>query len=246
MGEAAPLRRFLRGVQDGLMFSLGSAAKDKRYGYGSVGEGEAMFLGTRPRRCVSCEHEGPTGIHAHGFTGCRMVTYRMGGLRPVWLLKRRWLCVACGLTWHLRPPDQLRGVGVCTLVYVVFLWAVVAYGMDGAYEALPKDACDYVEVATLARWLPRACAASAETEEAIREAVGKKSEPGPDESAFTTGLSPPAAELRRCRPEPPQVAQLCRSFAMIEATYEFDRVPYTRTLAQARAAADKHHKRFLA
>jgi hypothetical protein len=174
-----------------------------------------------------------------------MFTLRAGRVVRLRLLKRRWLCTGCRGTWHVRPPDEVRGFGVCTLVFVVFLWATLAYGRDGAFRVLPAEAIGVADVRTLARWQQRAIACALETEQFIREAAIERSEPRPVERVFKNGLSPPVAVLHRRWCVPGRVAQLWSSFAMLLGVFESLHVPFTHTLARARAAADEHRKPFL-
>jgi hypothetical protein len=239
---ADELDAFIAGLGDGLAFTVDGVAAGYLEGDGE----ERCFDGQRPRACPCCQHEGPAGLWANGYTPVWLLTRLNGALTWIHLWKRRFLCTVCRSSWHNRPPDEVPGIQVCTLVFVTFLWAVLAHGPEGAYAVLPDDACQYAEVGTLGRWYRRACAAAEATLAAIREVVGERSEPGPAESAFTTGLSPPTAGPRRRWSRPGQVAQLWRSFAMIQRSHNSNQVPYTRTLAQARLAADKLDLRFLA
>lgn len=239
--DATTFAAFLASLGDGLMFTPDAVA----FGYVEGRGNERRFDGVRPSLCPLCGHPGPVGIWIHGYTPIWKVTWRNRGFWRFKLWKRRFLCRTCSDTWHLRPHDELPGISCCTLVFVMFVWAVAVFGLNGAYRALPWDACDHAEVGTLRRWYRRACAAAEATEACIRRVVGDRSEPGSAKSAFPTGLSPPASSRRSC-PRLAQAGQLRRCLAVALNIHQIGRVPYTQTLAQARLVANELNTRFLA
>jgi len=60
--------------------------------------------------------------HAHGYFSVRRWMLVQGKVVRKKIFKRRWFQPTEKRTCHSRPPDELVGVGVCTLVLALLLW----------------------------------------------------------------------------------------------------------------------------
>jgi len=191
------------GFQDGLIF-VSNLFFRHQGGYCCTPE--------RPCVCDKCLSRSGA-FHAHGRFRRWVKTLRNFTLTPVRVWKHRWLCLCCGRTMSTGPADVLPYIQVCTLVLVALLWSYLN-GEKGIHNALPSELEHAACPRTLARYLRRAKALGLKTQQAIREVLIEQKEPRPWEECFRSGLSPPAALIRRHRESPP-AGVLWRTLSML-------------------------------
>ena len=163
--------------------------------------------------------------------------------RRIW--KRRWYHPLQVRSCHSRPPDELAGVGFCTLVVLMKLWA----WLDGEAGLLR---CEQVEpeletcgsTRSVQRWLQRLLPHAMEIQQAVRLAVIERCEPRPLEQLFPTGLSPPDRLVRRHWRDPPPITILWRALALLLGGATRLDVQVALLLAEARRRYDTALKNF--
>lgn len=192
--------------------------------------GELQFDGERP---------GP-GWHAHGYFAVQRFVLAQGEVRRVRLWKQRWFHPGEKRSCHSRPPDELAGVGVCTLILVLLLWS----WLDGdrgllTSEPVLPDLSHCASTRTVQRWFRRLLPDAMSIQQAIRLALIERSEPRPVEQMFPSGLPPPAGLVRRLRRGPSaEFVRLWRALALLlGGAIKLD-VQVAVLLAEARGRGD--------
>lgn len=193
-------------------------------------DGDLQYDGARPAG----------GWHGHGYFPRWLWVLARGQVRRVRIWKHRWRRPRSGPTCHSRPPDELAGVGFCTLVVVLKLWAWLD-GERGVHRC--EQAVDDLETRggdprSVQRWLRRLLPHAMTIQQAVRLAVIERCEPRPLEQLFPTGLSPPERLVRRPWRDPLQTTKLWRALALLlGAAIKLD-VQVTLLLAEARGRCD--------
>lgn len=199
-------------------------------GYRERPDGSWQYDGERP---------GEGEWHAHGYFRRCLQVLQGGALVCIALWKRRWLNVATGHTCHSRPPDDPVLVRSSTLVVLLVLlgWLGSEHGLHThtpLFPALVRGP----SLRTLQRWLKRAAQHALRIQQAIRDALTRRSEPRPLEELIHGGLSPPAGIERRAFADPSAVATLWRALAMALQGATALVTPLAVLLAEARGRCD--------
>ena len=194
-------------------------------------DGDLQFDGARPAE----------GWHGHGYFPRWLWVLAHGRLRRVRIWKHRWRPRRGGATCHSRPPDELAGLGFCTLVVVLKLWAWLdgERGVHQSRQAL-GDLEARGEPRTVQRWLRRLLPHAMEIQQAVRLAVIERCEPRPLEQLFPTGLSPPDRLVRRHWRDPPPITILWRALALLLGGATRLDVQVALLLAEARGGMTRH------
>jgi hypothetical protein len=125
-------------------------------------------------------------------------------IERVRLRKPRFLCLACGKTFSLNPPEVLPYKRYCSFLIVVFLWSYLA-SPAGVHHCVPGAFSEDVSARTVGRFIKAAGQRAETTQQFIREVLIRKMEPRPVEDLFPGGLDPPES-LRRKQPGEPDTA----------------------------------------
>ena len=184
-----------------------------------------------------------TDWHAHGYFSVRRWMLVQGTAVRKKIFKRRWFQPTEKRTCHSRPPDELIGIGVCTLVLALLLWAWLdgERGLLTSEPAFPDlDKCGSPR--TVQRWFQKIVPDAMSIQQAVRLALLERCEPRPIEQLFPCGLPPPEGLKMRFRRGPPEVYELWRALALlIEGSTKID-VPTAVLLAEARGRSDTTSK----
>jgi len=188
-------------------------------------DGDFQYDGDRPAE----------GWHGHGYFPKWLWVLAHGRLRRVRIWKHRWRLRHDGATRHSRPPDDLAGLGFCTLVVALKLWAWLD-GDRGVHQS--RQALGDLETRgdprSVQRWLRRLLPHAMAIQQAVRLAVIERCEPRPVEQLFPSGLSPPDHLSRRPWRDPSGTNQLWRALALLLGGAIELSVPTTVLLAEAR------------
>jgi hypothetical protein len=198
-------------------------------------DGSFLYVGERPGE----------RWHAHGTTARWMWILRGGRVCRVLLRKQRWKDREAGGTVHNRPPDDVEGLRVCTLLLTLKLWSWIGRpeGLRRrreVFDGLPRVGSSR----TLQRWLRWACPLALRTQQAIRAEILERSEPRPLESLFPGGLSPPWPEKKRWS-DPAGVRMLRGALLLLLGGAGRLQVPAARLLAGARGRWTGQQGRFV-
>jgi hypothetical protein len=192
--------------------------------------GELQFEGERP---------GP-GWHSHGYFAVLRWMLVQGEVERIRLWKHRWFHPGEKRSCHSRPPDELAGAGVCTLILVLLLWAWLdgERGLLTCEPVLPElSAC--ASPRTVQRWSRRLVPDAMAIQQAIRLALIHRSEPRPVEQLFPSGLPPPAGLKKRLRRGPSaDFVRLWRAIALLLGGATKLDVQVAVLLAEARGRSD--------
>lgn len=225
---------FLRGFQDGLIF-----ISDMFFWH----QGAYSHLPKRPTVCDKC-HSHSGSFHAHGRYRRWLKTMKDWTVGSVRIWKHRWLCLCCGRTMSIGPPDVLPYTALCTLLIVALLWTYLN-GERGIHNCIPPEIDTAATPRTLARYLKRAKAVCLKTQQAIREVLIEIKEPRPWEECFFSGLSPPESLIKRHRRDPSQAGILWRALAMLVRGSETLSANPCLLMARAREKAQQRLSPFL-
>jgi len=204
-------------VQDSLFVVLGQ--------YRQRAGGDLQYDGARP---------GPDW-HAHGYLSCSvwMLCNGLAVRRRLW--KRRWLRVGTTHTRHSRPPDLLPGIGFCTLVLVLKLWAWIDAELGlHKYPEVQPGLASCGSRRSVQRWLAKLAPRAMEIQQAIRLAVINRCEPRPLEQIFPAGLDPPERVRRKRWKDGPVVTRLWTALAMLFVASCDLKITCATLLAEAR------------
>ena len=169
-------------------------------------DGDLQYDGDRPAE----------SWHGHGYFPRWLWVLEHGRLRRVRIWKHRWRLRRGGPTCHSRPPDELAGLGFCSLVVALKLWAWLD-GERGVHQS--RQVLDDLEVhgdpRSLQRWLRRLLPHAMAIQQAVRLAVIERCEPRPLEQLFPTGLPPPDRLVRRPWRDPSPITIMWRALALL-------------------------------
>ncbi len=175
--------------------------------------GVYVYKDDPPEICPVCESTA-CRYHAHGSFLRWLKTYIEGRIKRIRIRKPRYMCLMCGHTFSLHPPEGIPYKPTCNLLIVIFLWSYLTSSM-GMHNCLPGELSEEVSVRTVTRHLKSAKAIALETQQFIREVLIEKLEPRPVEELFSGGLDPPESLLQRQAKEPKKVSTLWRALYMI-------------------------------
>ena len=172
-----------------------------------------VYKAAPPEVCPRCES--PEGrYHSHGGFLRWLKTLVAGRVQRIRLRKPRFLCLTCGKTFSLHPPETLPRKSFCSFLILLFLWSYLT-SSEGLHRALPGEFAEDVSARTLARYLRSAKGVSTETQQFIREVLIQKTEPRPVEELFPGGLDPPESLRRKQSKEPDTAWTLWRALHML-------------------------------
>ena len=204
---------------------------------------ELVYHSSPPGRCPVCSSESGR-YHAHGSFLWRFTTVVGRAIRKVLLQKPRYLCLSCGHTFSLHPPQGIEYKPVCNLVVVLLLWEYLAGGA-GFHNCIPGEMAEVSSVRTLARYLEAAKAVALQTQQFIREVLIEKTEPRPVEDLFPGGLDPPESLMRKQRNDPARAATLWRALSMLYHGAKASKLDPSALLAWARKRSQQANQPFL-
>lgn len=172
-----------------------------------------VYTDDPPGICPVCESTAKR-YHVHGGFLRWLKTYVAGKVQRVRIRKPRYLCLMCGHTFRLHPPEGIPYKPTCNFLIVIFLWSYLSSN-KGLHACLPEDLLEEVSTRTLFRSLRSAKAIAFDTQQFIREVLIEKREPRPVEDLFPGGLDPPRSLLERQSPEPEKASILWRALSML-------------------------------
>jgi hypothetical protein len=191
--------------------------------------GDLQFDGVRPAE----------GWHGHGYFPRWLWVLARGRLQRMRIWKHRWRPRRGGPTCHSRPPDELAGLGFCSLVVVLKLWSWLdgGRGVHQSQQVL-GDLEMRGDPRTVQRWLRQLLPDAMVIQQAVRLAVIERCEPRPLEQLFPTGLSPPSRLVRRPWRDPSGIDKLWRALALLLGGAIRLDVQVALLLAEARRRCD--------
>jgi len=153
--------------------------------------------------------------HAHGYFSVRRWMLVQGKAVRKKIFKQRWFQPKEKRTCHSRPLDELVGMGVCTLVLALLLWAWLD-GERGLLTSEPvfPDLDKCASPRTVQRWFQKIIPHAMSIQQAVRLALIERCEPRPIEQLFPCGLPPPEGLKMRFRRDSPLVTTLWRALAI--------------------------------
>lgn len=127
------------------------------------------------------------------------------------VFKRRWKHADLLVTCHSRPPDDIPGVGVCSLVLTLALWSWLSSGVGLLRTACPL--LGRLASRSVQRWMAQAQRLAGHTEQALRAIYLEfdQSEPRPAMRPYASGPPPPTKHWRA----PAAAGQLHRALAYL-------------------------------
>ena len=181
--------------------------------------------------------------HAHGYFSVRRWMLVQGKVVRKKVFKQRWLQPVEKRTCHSRPPDELVGMGVCTLVLALLLWAWLD-GERGLLTSEPvfPDLNSCASPRTVQRWFQKLAPDAMLIQQAVRLALIERCEPRPIEQLFSSGLPPPEGLKMRFRRGSSEVYALWRALALLTKSTIKLNVPAAVLLAEARKRSDATSK----
>jgi len=172
-----------------------------------------VYKSEPPEECPRCgTREGR--YHSHGGFLRWLKTLVDGGIERIRLRKPRFLCLTCGKTFSLHPPETIPRKSYCSFLIILFLWSYLA-SSEGMHQCLPGEFSEDVSARTVARYLWSARRVATETQQFIREVLIQRIEPRPVEELFPGGLDPPESLRRKQSKEPDTAWSLWRALHML-------------------------------
>lgn len=172
-----------------------------------------VYKSEPPEECPRCgTREGR--YHSHGGFLRWLKTLVDGGIERIRLRKPRFLCLTCGKTFSLHPPETIPRKSYCSFLIILFLWSYLT-SSEGMHQCLPGEFSEDVSARTVARYLWSARRVATETQQFIREVLIQKIEPRPVEELFPGGLDPPESLRRKQSKEPDTAWSLWRALHML-------------------------------
>jgi len=172
-----------------------------------------VYKSEAPEECPRCgTREGR--YHSHGGFLRWLKTLVDGGIERIRLRKPRFLCLTCGKTFSLHPPETIPRKSYCSFLIILFLWSYLA-SSEGMHQCLPGEFSEDVSARTVARYLWSARRVATETQQFIREVLIQRIEPRPVEELFPGGLDPPESLRRKQSKEPDTAWSLWRALHML-------------------------------
>jgi transposase-like protein len=168
-----------------------------------------------PLICPVCDSSAGK-YHAHGSFSRWLKTIAGASFIRIRLFKPRFLCLSCGHTFSLSPPETIPYQRVCVVTMVAFLWCYLA-AAGGLHNCLDPELSEHVSVRNLARHVKRAKRHALDTQQAIREVVVETIEPRPMEELFPGGLDPPETLRRKQCCEPEESSILWRALHLVRS-----------------------------
>ena len=196
-----------------------------------------------PKICPVCKSTA-CRYHAHGSFLRWLKSYIEGRIKRIRIRKPRYMCLMCGHTFSLHPPEGIPYKPTCNILIVIFLWSYLISNM-GMHNCLPGELCDEVSARSVARYLKSAKGIAVETQQFIGEVLIKKMEPRPVEDLFSGGLDPPESLLQRQQNEPEKASILWQALYMLQKGAKALSIDPRTLLARANQKSRQKNSSFL-
>jgi len=204
------------------------------------------YEGAKPSRCANCRStKGP--FHRHGYYTRFILTLRDSAVVLFSVHILRYLCRNCRHTMSELPDGILPRQRLCSLLILYLMWRYL-FLRSGYYSKQPMPEGTIaiaVDERTVARIIFRAKRTAQDTHQAIRLVIADKMEPGPVESYFRGGLSPPEAILKWHRTDHYLISVLYGMVHMLCITSYTQKIALSLLLARAHWYAKERGTRFL-